>query len=91
MINNRGQTFFLTLMIGIVIIIVALAFAPGLNDATFTARNNTVENGGMDCSNSSISTFNKATCVVADVNIFYFIGGLIFIAGAVITAKVISR
>lgn len=45
------------------------------------------ESSGLDCSNSSISNFDKATCYVVDMNLFYFIGALIFIAGGIITAK----
>jgi hypothetical protein len=44
---------------------------------------------GLDCSNSSISSFDKATCYVVDLNIFYFIAGLIFIGGAFVTSKII--
>lgn len=82
--NNKGQVFFLTFMIGLVILLLALALAPGLRNQIDETRSST----GMDCGNSSISTFNKATCFVVDVNMFYFIGGLIFIAGSVIGAKV---
>jgi len=81
--NNKGQVAFLTMMIGIVIIVLALAFAPGLKlqiDSTRGAD-------GLDCSNDSISTFDKATCIVIDLNMFYFIGGLIFIAGAVMMGR----
>lgn len=85
--ETRGQTFMLTFMIGVVIIIVALAFAPGLQDEISVARSAS----NMDCGNSSISTFDKSACIVADVNLFYFIGGLIFIAGSVITARLILR
>ena len=46
---------------------------------------------GLDCSNSSISTYDKGACMVADLTIFHFIGGLIFIAGAVLTAKLIFQ
>lgn len=81
--NNKGQVIFLTMMIGIVIIVLALAFAPGLKKQIDITRGAT----GLDCSNNSISTFNQATCIVTDLNMFYFVGGLIFIAGAVLMGR----
>lgn len=81
--NNKGQVVFLTMMIGIVIIVLALAFAPGLKSQIDVTRGAT----GLNCTNTSISTFDQATCVVTDLNMFYFVGGLIFIAGAVLVGR----
>jgi len=85
--NGKGQLFFFTFMIFIVIIILALAFAPGLKTQVEEVRSSS----NMDCANSSISTFDKVTCHVNDLTLFYFIGGLIFIAGAIATARVIIK
>ncbi len=85
--NNKGQVFFFAFMLGIVIIVMALAFAPGLkknNEELRSASN-------LDCGNETISVFDKATCTTTDITLFYFIGGLIFIAGAVITARIVIR
>lgn len=88
--NNKGQVLFYGLMLGLVIIVLALALAPAVVNQVNSARNATVgDTIGMDCANESISNFNKAACVATDVSIFYFIGGLIFIAGAIITARII--
>jgi len=54
-----------------------------------TIANGTIEVLGMDCSNTSISSFNKGACLVADMSLFYFIGGLIFMVGSIIAAKVL--
>jgi len=81
--NNQGQVVFLAFMIGVTILILALGLAGGLREQTDNARNST----NLDCGNSSISTFDKATCVVADANLFYFIVGLIGIAIAIIIAR----
>jgi len=85
--NNKGQTFFVAFMIGLTIIVMALAFAPGLkkNNEDLRSASN------LDCGNESISNFDKATCTTTDLTVFYFIGGLIFIAGTVITAKIVLR
>ncbi len=81
--NNKGQVAFLVMMIGIVIIVLALAFAPGLKTQIDTTRGA----DGLNCTSSTISTFDQATCIVTDLNMFYFVGGLIFIAGAVIVGR----
>jgi len=88
--NNKGQVIFYGVMLGLTIIVLALALAPAVMNSTNAARNATLgDTVGLDCANASISNFDKATCTVTDLNLFYFIGGLIFIAGAVITAKII--
>lgn len=87
--NKRGQTFFLGFMIGITIIVLALALAPGLQTQIEETRNT----DNLNCAdvNSTLSTFDKTTCVITDINLFYFIGGLIVIAGSVITARLIKK
>ena len=90
-LNKKGQVFFYTLMLGIVIIVLALALGTPVKDMVDSARNETTDEGqaGLDCTNTTISDFNKGACVVADLTIFHFVGGLLFIAGAVIIAKLI--
>jgi len=89
--NNKGSVAIFGLMLGLTIIILGLALAPAVSQATETARNQT--NGdtvGLDCSNSSISDFDKATCIATDLNIFYFIGSIILIGGSLIGIKILS-
>jgi hypothetical protein len=79
-------------MLAIVIIICALAFAPVVNNITGSAMNKTNEfgeQGGMDCTNTTISDFQKAACWTIDIGQFYFIGGLIALAGIVIGARIL--
>jgi len=92
-LNKKAQVFFYSLMLGILILVVALALAGPTKDFVDSARNGTTDEGmpGLDCTNSSISTYDKGACVVADLTIFHFIGGLVFIAGAVIVAKLIFQ
>jgi len=91
--NNNGQVFFYTLMLGILVIVIALALAGPVKDIVDSARNQTTDEGqlGLDCSNSSISTYDKGACIISDLSIFHFISSLIFIAGAVITAKLVMQ
>ena len=89
-LKKKGQVQLYVFMLAMVIIILALAIAPAVKQSVDIARNQT--NGdtiGMDCSNSSISNFQKAGCIAADITIFHFIGGLIMIAGSVLAAKII--
>lgn len=83
--NNRGQAAFFLFMIAIVVIILALAFTPVINDFTGDARNAT----HLDCDNTSISNFDRGTCVISDMTAPYFMGMLIALAGILIGAKVI--
>ena len=88
MINSRGQVWGYTLALGLVIIILALALAPIGKEFIDSAMNATVgDTIGLDCGNDSISSFNKGTCVITDFSIAYFFGGLIFIGGSVVIAK----
>ena len=53
----------------------------------YSLRDGGVTSGGMDCDNASISNFDKAACVATDLMLFYFISFLVFLAGAIVTAK----
>lgn len=88
--NTKGQTVFFLFMLSLVIIILALALAGPLKELVDNARAPTSgDTLGLDCDNASISSFDKAACVTTDISIFYFIGGLIFITGIIISAKII--
>lgn len=86
--NSKGQVFFVTIMIALVFIIMAMAFAPPLKSFTDTAMNaSTTTTVGLDCSNTNISKFDKANCLFVDYQTPYFVGFLIFVAGAIIVAR----
>lgn len=77
-------------MLGLTIIILALALAPAGRDFIGSARNVSVgDTLGLDCDNSSISNYDKGACVITDFSLFYFFGGLIFIGGAVLGSRII--
>ena len=79
-------------MIGLVVAILALALAPAVKQATDTARGNSTNNSlGLDCSNDSISNFNKAACVATDITLPYFIGFLLLLAGAIVIGKIMFQ
>jgi hypothetical protein len=83
--NKRGQVIIVLLMIAITMIIVVLALSPLIKQIVDESRNS----NNLDCENASISNFDKTTCVASDMTQFYFIGGMIFLAGSVVTARVL--
>jgi len=98
--NNKGQVMFFTLMIGIAVLVFVMALAFPVKEAVDNTTNysgsansdswnGTTGTTTLDCNNASISIFNKGACIVADMSMFYFIGGLIFMVGGIIAAKVL--
>lgn len=87
--NEKASVTLYALMLTLVVIILALALAPAVSEFTETARNESTSNTlGMNCSNPNLSDANRAACVATDLTFFYFVSGLIFIAGAIATARV---
>lgn len=90
--NSRGQVIFFGLMLAIVIIILALGLAGPTKETIDNVRGNTTGDiVGMNCTDSSISNFQNAACITTDLTIFYFIGGLIFLAGIILSAKILFQ
>ena len=88
--NKNGQTVIYGFMLGLVILIVALAIAPAVVEQTQRTMNQTSgDNVGLSCNNETISNFDKAACYATDLTPFYFIGILLFIAGIIVTAKIV--
>ncbi len=87
--NKKASVIVYSLMLGLLIMILALALAPAVIESTTGAMNaSSGDTQGLDCTNESISSFDKASCIAVDLSAFYFIGALIFISGLIITAKV---
>jgi len=89
--NNKAQTTIIyAMMIGILVILLALYLAPSVSQFTQSAMNSTDgDTYGLDCDNSSISNYDKATCIVVDANLFYFIGAIILIGGGFFVTRII--
>ena len=89
-LNIKGQAYLVSIMIACVFIVAALAFAPAIKSFVDTSRSASTDSSvGLDCSNDSISKFDKATCVAVDMFNPYFVGFLVFAAGLIITARII--
>ena len=83
--NNKGQVAVLGLMIGILVFFAAMAFLPAMTSVITTARGTSQ----LDCTNASISDGQKATCLIVDITLPVFIGTILGLAGAYMTAKYI--
>ncbi len=82
----------MSFMIGLTILILGLALAPAVKQSTDNARNASTDNWvGLDCANESISNFKKGACVATDITLPYFIGFIIFAAGAIVVGRIIFQ
>ena len=81
--NNKGQVFFVGLMIGICAFMMAMIFIDPMTDVITESR----ASGQLDCSNASITDGQKSTCLIVDLMLPLFIGTCVGLAGAYITAK----
>lgn len=87
---NKGQVFFYTFMLGIVVIVLALALAFPIKQATDTARSDSGGDfTGLNCS-SPASTYDRGACLITDITLPYFFLGLLAIGGAIIGARLLS-
>ena len=83
MMHKKGQQVFVGVMVFIMLFIVAVTMTTPLKNQIATAR----DSGHLDCANTSISTGTKATCIVVDFTLFYFIGIVIAAGGGFFVAK----
>ena len=80
--NKRGFVFLYTLMVGICIVILGIAFAPAIKQV--------IDNAMLELTCSTpANDFDQATCWFMDTQKVLFVGAVIFIGLAVIGAKVV--
>ncbi len=84
--NNTGQAALVGLMIGVFVFMLAMAFINPLADVISEVRGTSQ----LDCENSSISDGQKATCLVSDLILPYFIVAVLAVGGAWISAKLVG-
>ena len=82
--NNKAQAaqYAIAFMVAIITIILALAWAYPVNEATSNARTD------MNCS-ATTDDFVSAGCLVADIGQGYFLISILAIAGTVIVVRVV--
>lgn len=83
--DKKGTSFFLVLMMAIIFFILGVALAQPLSETVQESRTTSE----LNCSNSSIGSVKKASCVITDLYAPYFIGVIFGLAGAVLGAKII--
>lgn len=80
--SKKSQSVFLGIMISIMVFLALVGMIPAFKDIIIEARNP----DNMDCDNTSITTGEKASCILVDFWMFYFIGvsmagGIAYITG----------
>ena len=79
--NKKGQAIFVKIMIAIMVFIVAIVLITPLKEVINIGR----DIDHLDCINQSIGVGQRATCLLVDLWLFYFVGvciagGLAFIS-----------
>jgi hypothetical protein len=81
--NNKGQAMVLGLMLALFVFAFALICIQPLKELIVISR----DSNHLDCSNTSISTGQSATCLIVDLYLPYFIGVILVGAGAWVLAR----
>ena len=81
--NKSGQVAIMGLMVGIMVFMLAMIFIAPLGDVIDETR----AVGQLDCSNDSISDGHKATCLIVDLIMPYFIAVVLAVGAAWISAR----
>lgn len=94
--NKKGQLIIMRIMIGIIVFIMVMIMIQPTKQAIEYSTNTSAN---LNCSSSSLTSTQEATCIVVDFSLFYMIGlaicaGMAYIAGkkhlsGVITAIVV--
>ena len=82
--NKKSQTLLYTLMLATLIIVITLALTNPIKYFVSTARSD------MNCTDTTISDYDKATCYGLDIMFWFIILLFIIIAFVVLGAKVIG-
>ena len=81
--NNKGQAAMVGLIIGVMVFMLAMLFIAPIADVIDESR--AVDQ--LDCSNGSISDGQKATCLVVDLILPYFIAVVLAVGAGYISAR----
>ena len=81
--KKKGQMIFVKIMVAIMVFVVAIVLITPLKEVITTGR----DVNHLDCVNESITVGNRATCLLVDLWLFYFVGTCIAGGLAFITVK----
>lgn len=82
-LNKRGQRVILSIMLAIIAFIMALGFSKPIIESIEITSNSS----SINCTSPTITGVTKATCIIIDVGLFYFLGSCIAAGIAYITGK----
>lgn len=82
-LNKKAQLILAKIMVGIIVFIAAITFIQPLNEQIATSTNST----NLTCSNTDLAVEHKATCIIMEMGLFYFISVCIAVGLAVISGK----
>ncbi len=84
-VNKKGfvdaPVFF---MLFVLVVVVAIILVDPLTDVSIESQDN------LNCTNSTISDYDKSSCMAIDATPFLFVGSLLAIAGGIIGLKWLS-
>ena len=84
--QKKSQQIFVSMMVSILALIVVLILVSPLKQEIAKATNGTYS-GNLSTSNTAISVENKATIIVLDMALFYFVGIMIAASIAFVTGR----
>ncbi len=84
--SKKAQQIFVSLMVSIMVLILVVILSNPLKQELAKVTNGTYSSQ-LNSSNTGISTVNKATVIVLDMALFYFIGILIAASIAFVTGR----
>lgn len=84
--QKKSQQIFISIMVSIMVLILVVILSNPLKQEIAKSRNGTYS-GNLSINNANISIPNKATVIILDMMLFYFIGTLIAASIAFITGR----
>lgn len=82
-LNRKSQAIFLSIMLSIIVFILIVILSPVLKQEVAKSINTT----NLNSSNSALPVANRATVIILDMGLFYFIGIMISASLAYVTGK----
>jgi hypothetical protein len=79
--NNKGQMIILKIMLAVVMLISVMIISTALKEGVDNAST------ALSCSDSGLPVAKRATCIITDFSLFYFIGIAISVSMAFLAGK----
>ena len=79
--NKKGQAIFVGIMVAIMVFITVVVLITPLKDVVTTGRDN------LNCEYTNLTAGERATCILVDMWLFYFVGSCIAAGIGFVTGK----